>query len=211
MTEKRHSALKHAGYSATSLLPGESAVEFGKLQQELIAEFTPNGAFEDEIVAAMAHLLWRKKNLATFRIAELAQQRMTQIRSAMMPGMGVPKSDESVEFETTYIEKWHAAETQARNEFGELYALVEMGEAATVDRLIKELEVLARLDALIDRCIKRLLLVRGLKSMSIGTTSAAPEKSSKPVKSDVRGTVAKAANRREASILYKSRFFLCVM
>jgi hypothetical protein len=173
--QKRHSALKHAGYSATSILPGESAAEFAKLHQELISEFTPNGAFEDEIVAAMAHLLWRKKNLATFRIAELAQHRMTQIRGAMVPGMGVPKSDESVEFERTFIEKWHAAETQARNELGELYALVEMGEEATVDRLMKELEVQERLDAMIDRCIKRLLLVRGLKSMSIGTTSAAPE------------------------------------
>jgi hypothetical protein len=171
--QKRHSALKHAGYSATSLLPGESAAEFAKLHQDLIAEFTPHGAFEDDTVAAMAHLVWRKKNLATFRLAELAQHRMTQIRGALVPGMGLPTSDESVEsveFETTLIEQWQAAETQARNELGELYALVEMGDEVTVDRLLKELQVQDRLDALIDRCIKRLLLVRGLKSMSIGTT-----------------------------------------
>jgi hypothetical protein len=173
--QKRHAALKHAGYSATSILPGESAAEFGKLHQDLIAEFTPDGAFEDEIVAAMAHLVWRKKNLVTFRLAELAQHRMTEIRAAMVPGTALPQSDESAEFERTFIEQWHAAEIQARTELGELYALVEMGEAATVDRLRQELDVQERLDALIDRCIKRLLLVRGLKSMSIGTTSAAPE------------------------------------
>jgi hypothetical protein len=170
---KRHAALKHAGYSATSILPGESATEFAKLHEDLIAEFRPHGAFEDDIVAAMAHLVWRKKNLATFRLAELAQQRITEIRAALVPGMGLPTSDnsvESVELERTLIEQWHATESQARNELGELYALVEMGEAATVDGLLQELEVQARLDALIDRCIKRLLLVRGLKSMSIGTT-----------------------------------------
>jgi hypothetical protein len=171
--QKRHAALKHAGYSATSILPGESAAEFAKLHQDLIAEFTPQGAVEDEIVATMAHFLWRKKNLATFRIAALARQWITEIRAALVPGMGLPTSDnsvESVEVERTLIEQWHAAESQARNELGELYALVEIGEAATVDGLLQELQVQERLDALIDRCIKRLLLVRGLKSMSIKTT-----------------------------------------
>jgi hypothetical protein len=155
-------------YSATSVLPGESAAAFAKLHQDLIAEFTPDGAFEDETVAVMAHLLWRKKNLATFRLAELAQQRMTEIRAAMVPAMGLPRSDgsvESVEFETTLIEQWQAAESQARNELGELYGLVEIGEAATLDGLLRALQVEERLDALIDRCIKRLLLVRGLKSI----------------------------------------------
>ena len=83
--KKRHPALKHAGYSATGVLPGENPVEFEKLHQELILELTQNGALEDEIVATIAHLLWRRKNLATFRNAERAQQRMIQIRNAMVP------------------------------------------------------------------------------------------------------------------------------
>jgi hypothetical protein len=128
-------------YSATSVLPGESAAAFAKLHQDLIAEFTPDGTFENETVAAMAHLLWRKKNLATFRLAEFAQQRMTEIRAAMVPAMGVPQSDESAEFERTFIEKWQAAETEARNELGELYGLVEIGEAATLDGLLRALQV----------------------------------------------------------------------
>jgi hypothetical protein len=164
--KNRHPALKHGAYSATSILPGESAAEFQKLHQELISEFAPNGVLEDEIVAAMAHYLWRKKNLPTFRTAEFAQRRMTQIRDAMVPGMDMPKSDESVEFDRTFTEKWRAAETQARNELGEQYALVEMGEEATVDCLMKELEVQDRLDSMIDKCLKRLLFVRGLKSIS---------------------------------------------
>jgi hypothetical protein len=176
--KKQHPALKHAGYSATSILPGESAAEFEKLNQEVISELTPNGALEADIVATITHFLWRREHLATFRIAELAQQRMTQIRAAMVPDMGdgEPKTRESVEFEKTFIEKWHAAESQARKELGELYALVEMGDEVTVDRLIRYLHVFERLDAMIDKSLKRLLLIRGLKSMSFASTSVPPER-----------------------------------
>lgn len=122
----------------------------------------------------MAHALWRKKNLQTFRIAKRAQERVTQIHEAMVPVVGEdPPADRSIEFEETFIEECRAAEIQARKELGELYTLVEMGEEATIDRLMKDLEVQERLDAVIDKCLKRLLLVRGLKSIS-GTPASAP-------------------------------------
>jgi hypothetical protein len=57
-----------------------------------------------------------------------------------------------------------------------------VGEEATLDHLMKQLEVQDRLDAAIDRCIKRLLLVRGVKSMSIGSTSAPPQSLPSPSK-----------------------------
>ena len=41
-----------------------------------------------------------------------------------------------------------------------------MGDKVTTDYLFNELEVIDRLDALIDRCIKRLLMVRGVKSIT---------------------------------------------
>ena len=63
---RRPNALKHAGYSATSILPGESAAELETLHQALVAEFRPNGALERETVASLAHLLWRKKNIVLF-------------------------------------------------------------------------------------------------------------------------------------------------
>ena len=49
--KKNHPALKHAAYSATTLLPGEDPAAFGKLRRALIAEFTPVGVFEEAIVA----------------------------------------------------------------------------------------------------------------------------------------------------------------
>jgi hypothetical protein len=83
--KKIHPALKHAGYSATTLLPGEDRTAFEKLHRSLIAEFTPVGALEEDIVADLARLVWRKQNLATFRIAGLADARREQIKDETVP------------------------------------------------------------------------------------------------------------------------------
>jgi len=157
-------ALKHGAYSTTSVLPGESAAEFAKMHRELVTEWAPNGALEGDIVATLARALWRKN--------KLAQDRMAQIHNAMVPCIGEDAPSDQSKFERTFIEKCRAAEQQARKELGEQYALVEMGEEATIDHLMQELQVQERLDAVVDRCIKRLLMVRGLKSMSIGRASA---------------------------------------
>jgi hypothetical protein len=57
--KKSHPALKHGGYAAT-VLAGESVYEFEKLRQDLIANFTADGALEEDIVADLAGRLWRK-------------------------------------------------------------------------------------------------------------------------------------------------------
>jgi hypothetical protein len=64
--------LKHGGYSAKTILPGERPAEFLRLHRDTIAELHPDGALEHHIVASIAQLVWRKENLATFRKAELA-------------------------------------------------------------------------------------------------------------------------------------------
>ncbi len=170
----RHPAIKHAGYSATGILPGENAADFAKLHQELTSELSPTGALEADIVANIARLAWRRRNLATFRMAQLARQRVAKIRQALVPetDFGVPpSSDETVQSEATVVEKTREAEAQARNELGELYALAEMSNEATLDQLIKNLEVQERLDAMIDKSLKRLLFIRGLKSLAPGAAS----------------------------------------
>ena len=78
---KIHPALKHGGYAATAILPGENRPDFEKLHQSLIAELAPVGALEDDIVATMARFVWRKQNLATVRLAELAGERRQAIQS----------------------------------------------------------------------------------------------------------------------------------
>jgi hypothetical protein len=163
-TSKRPNALEHAGFSAATLLPGESAAEFEGLHQALIAEFRPKGVLEEETVDSLAHLLWRKKNLVTFRLAERARQRVAEIQEAVIsgPSLNPPGSDGASDFDATFAQKELAAEAEARKE---LYPLVEIGEEATIACLMKDLAVHERLDARIEKCLKLLLLIRGVKSL----------------------------------------------
>ena len=168
-----HPALKHGGYAATALLPGENPAAFEKLHHDLIAELAPTGALEDDIVATLARLVWRKQNLATFRIAKLARERFSAIKSEKLPSddlLGFEEEIDPAEREAAM----RAAEDQARNELGDTYELVEIGETAKVDGLLKELEIEERLGAMIDRCLKRLLFLRGLKTIPTASSSSAP-------------------------------------
>lgn len=183
LSRKSLSALKHGAYSATTLLPGESAAAFEKLHQELISEWSPNGALEHDVVDNLAHLLWRRRNLGTFRVAALVQRQMRRLRDDLVSTIDIPKSNETNDFDKVFNKKCHAAETKARKQLGEeLYALAEMSDEATLDHLKKELDVEERLNAMIERCIKTLMLARGLKSMSITPASVAPETLPSPAK-----------------------------
>jgi hypothetical protein len=182
--KKRHPALKHAGYSAMAILPGENRADFEKLHGDLIAEFAPAGALEEEIVATMAGLVWRKQNLASFRIAENAKRSFEEIRSEKGADQTFVQRPEFVTLETNLgvkardPEEVNAAEEaaveQARKELEWTFEFIEIGEIATIDRLMKEIDVLERLDAMIDRCLKRLLFVRGLKSLSPASQAEQP-------------------------------------
>ena len=165
---KVHPALKHAGYSATTLLPGEDSAAFESLHRALIAEFIPVGALEEDIVADIARLTWRKQNLQTFRIAELAKERHQKIRSEKVPGADLLPFivfDDDIG-SAVAREGYRAAEKQARQELGDIYQLIDIGEPAAVKGLMKELEIKERLDGLISKCLKQLLMVRGVKSLS---------------------------------------------
>jgi hypothetical protein len=157
-----HPALKHGAYTATAVLPGESRAAFEKLYRELIAEHAPSGVHEEHIVMDLARLLWRKQNLGTLRIAERAQHRWSATRKLgflipVLDGVISEEHNKKVEEESLIA---------VRNELGDAFELVEIGNCATFDGLTKELEVEERLDAAINRCLKQLLLLRGLKSIS---------------------------------------------
>jgi hypothetical protein len=173
--KKSHSALKHGGYAATALLPGESAADFEKLHQDLIAENTPKGVLENDIVATMAGLLWRKRNLPTCRKADFARRRYRQIIKENVPPEPFPSPALDEVDPAVREEANRAAEDLARKELGATFELVEIGEIATVDYIMNDFEVQARLDAMIDKCLKRLLFARGVKSMSATPFSAPPK------------------------------------
>jgi hypothetical protein len=170
-------ALKHGIYSATAVLPGEDPGEFAKLHRALVAELAPNGALEEDIVATTARLVWRKQNLATLRAATRAQSRFSEIMYEMAP------SELSLSFPllcdsdpARREEQIRAAHEEARKELGAMYRFVEIGKAATSNGLLEDLELEERLDGLIDKCLKRLLFLRGLKSISASSSaSSAPQ------------------------------------
>ena len=121
----------------------------------------------------LTRLVWRKKNLATFRLAASARARNSEILAQAeprfipptFPMLGQFEPDERTPEELSAARE--EAKEQAREELGETLQLVEMGNDATVERFFEELSVVDRIDSMIDRCIKRLLMVRGVKSMSV--------------------------------------------
>jgi hypothetical protein len=179
--KKPHSALKHGGYSALGLLPGESPAEFEQLHKRVTEELAPSGPLEEDIVSTLARLLWRKQNRSTFRNAELARNRLDAIIHEETARRNIPKSfmfmqieEESEEVQAAREEAQRVGRERAQKELGDLYELTTV-DVATDDRLLTELAVEERVDALIDKCIKRLLMVRGVKSMAIQMPSESPK------------------------------------
>ena len=179
-TRRIPSALKHGAYAASGLLPGENLREFYKLHDELIDEFAPNGALEDDIVLEITRHTWRKQHLATFRKANVARDLRNAIKQEKLSVAGLSSKPDKWASETSSgdaekagkIER--AAEATARDELGADYELIEIGEIATLDYSVKELAVEDRLNAMIDRSLKRLLFVRGFKSLTPPVPVAPP-------------------------------------
>jgi hypothetical protein len=162
MPSKLPPALKHGIYSTLAVLPGEDLAAFEKLRGDVIADQAPQGPLEEDIVEDLARLLWRKKNLTTIRLAECT-------RSYCSPSYW-QKDDLFLDLLNPAgragREEAEQAAQKAQTEVGDLYKLVEVGAAATFDGLRAELAIREQLDAIIDKCLKRLLFVRGLKSLS---------------------------------------------
>ena len=160
--KKLSPALKHGGYSATGLLPGEDRAAFEKLHRDLQAELRPDGPFEKDIVTDIARCIWRKNHLDTLRKAKAARKRDYAIRSALIPDPALSLPSAYTRPDPTKIEEAaKAAEMLAREELGEDY-IVEMEDLANPADMLADLEVVERLDARIDKLFKRLMNVENL-------------------------------------------------
>lgn len=160
---KTPNALRHGVYSATAVLPGEDHAAFEKLHRDLVAEYSPDGPSECDIIRTIAVLIWRKKNLETLRMAALARGRLLNVVDEMVAAKfpDQPNTTTHLEFEKIVA----AAKEQVCEELGDVRALLELGEAASFDSLSKVLDLEERLGGMIDKCFRRLLYARGLKSM----------------------------------------------
>jgi hypothetical protein len=169
-------ALKHGIYSGMALLPGEDPAEFEKFHQEIIAEYNPTGRSEEDIVEDMCRLMWRRQNLATYRLAEWAREKYADICDEFRQKSPQELLAEMVRAASAVTAEELRAEKvfeKSEAELGPALELVEIGDVATMRYLERELEIVDRLDGMIDRCLKRLLFVRGLKSISSHPSAAA--------------------------------------
>jgi hypothetical protein len=185
--KRNHPALKHGAYSATVVLPGESQADFEKLHRDLITEYAPSGVHEEHIIMNMARLIWRQQNLETLCIGKHAKNRYLAILQEKLPAdsfeiLAAYRPVESEEHRRAVADGYRAAEDQAQKELGDAYELTKVGEAATFDGLTKELDIKERLDAAIARCLKQLLLVRGVKSIAATPVAASPKRALAPPK-----------------------------
>jgi hypothetical protein len=166
-------ALRHGCYSGLTLLPTEDRVLFDKLHRDLVAEYQPAGRSEEIIVGQLAHLMWRRENLPTYLLSEHAKKRYSAIYSSCSPpstAVLLPLQEEETRppEEVAAIRK--EADERAKRELGPALELLEF-DAATTDHLLRELALVDRLDGTINRCLKQLLFVRGVKSMSLSTSA----------------------------------------
>jgi hypothetical protein len=144
----------------TGSLPGEDETAFDRLHQSLVAELAPEGALEEHVVANMARFVWRRDHLDVLRIAKLAGKRISAIRMKEL-GLFTLLAEAEV---------WDTARAKAREELGEVCDLAEV--AVDEKQVAQQIEMCARLDDMIDKCLKRLLFLRGLKSMGRPTPAA---------------------------------------
>jgi hypothetical protein len=179
--KKQHPALKHGGFCVTGILPGEKPADFNRLYRGLIAELSPEGPLENDTVEQICLLLWRKRNRRTIGEAVAARARYSSIISKHVP--------ESMPFfETTFGQvdpNWtppdpadvkaglEAATAEAQKELGFAgYLLAKMGDAATTSRMFEDFGVDERLDAMIDKLLKRLWAFKAFKSLHASSRTA---------------------------------------
>jgi len=173
------SALKHGIYSAIGLLPTEDPAEFEKFKQEIFDDYKPVGRSEKIIVEEIACLQWRLEHLPTYGVATRARKRHCAIFSKLDPpsksvspslllseflGFEEPEPKPRSPEELAALRK--SAEQEARTKLGPALKLVNIGDVATIEYLEKELALREKIHGMIARLEKRLLFLRGIKSIS---------------------------------------------
>jgi hypothetical protein len=177
MPLKIHPALRHGLYSALSVLPGEDYAAFQKLCQQLVEEYAPSGVSEVELVQYIARLIWRKKHLCTYRLAYLARRHRDEVvEERMRRSSGRSPLPKDVEAQARREDQAREeTEQEVREELGPQADLLEFTHDD--EMLMHDLDLYEKLDAMIARSIKQLLLVKGLKTVAgLGPSATATEK-----------------------------------
>jgi hypothetical protein len=200
---KRPNAAKHGVFAATAILPGEDPAEFEELHSELIAEWMPDGATEQDAVLSIANAVWRKRRVQRFLTAQAfnhsldpkhiwynerggliswqlsvrqdPENAFRAIESFLLPlKVAHFKQQKFARSQFPSTPEWADAivkeiDSLLPNIFfgfsGEHYAMYQSAKAYSGDLFNQELALDERLDAMIDRAVKRLIQIKAMKPM----------------------------------------------
>jgi hypothetical protein len=191
---RSRNAWKHGGYSNLGVLPGESAQVFKRLQQSLIDELEPSDPTECDAVLSLAKCMWRKSRLAIYGQITTArtkandvdplQKALDAFKAARSKRNSDPPPPAAQKSLTPPEEQGLPAEERREHDLTQEDTLeqhlMKLGEQITPEKLIEEIELAVRLDARIDRLLKRLFQLKAAKQM-VGLGSR-PQDGSSPVR-----------------------------
>lgn len=164
------SALRHGVYSNLGPLPGEDPAEFEKFRRGIFAEYNINGRSEEVIGDNLARLMWRRHNLSTYGLAKHVREKHYRIYARLNPptkDWPMLSEEKETRSPVELDELRKQADEEAETELGAAaLELIQAGDVVTIDYLSNELSIIERLDQTIDRCLRQLAHVRGVKSLS---------------------------------------------
>ena len=228
---RRLNALKHGAFAAAPVSPGEDPREFEALYSDLIQEWKPVGATENEAVFSLANAMWRKRRARLFLEVGLIKNSINVNHPSFDQSLGLlalavammREPEKAFERYATatlrpdainyLIEKFHRSKFESDSEWAQaiieeincvllpramaepselpdllrklpleqrktdelrlvyrVHAMMEKialfgGSAASGDLFEQERTLDERLDAMIDRAVKRLVQTKAMKQM----------------------------------------------
>jgi hypothetical protein len=217
---KHPNACKHGVFAATAILHGEDPQEFARLHSDLIEEWAPVGATEEDAVLSIAKAVWRKRRLQKFLEVQVTRNLgdanhpsyyetlgLSVFAAALQLKPATAFEDYARDFlrsdRIEYLKKkfprssfrstseWAAAmineirsvlipESKVEDPQAAVYSELNLSAARVSGDLFKqELALDERLDAMIDRAVKRLIQTKAMKQMLLQTEIERAEDQSK--------------------------------
>jgi hypothetical protein len=173
-------AWKHGGYSNLGVLPGEDPREFDRLHKSLIDEWEPSGPTEHDAVLGMAKCMWRKSRLTIYAHAQAQKILATDFEDPLQDAWDAyAKVANEGRFPSPSDESKRALEVEREDSVKQYVEQQIEKQVAELDEqlitpasLVKEIELEDRLDARIDRLVKRLFQLKtGKQMLRLGSRS----------------------------------------
>ena len=203
---KQPNAQKHGVFAEMAILPGEVPEEFEELHSDLVEEWAPAGATEEDAVLTIAKGVWRKRRVQNFRAVQMLNNSANPMHPSYSEILGLrvfvalmttepevafaayaksslradkinhlkqkfPRSDfkSTSEWAQAVIDEINSVlipnSERDRQQGADLVSVSRSAATFSDDVFNQELALDERLDAIIDRAVKRLIQTKTMKQM----------------------------------------------